>query len=134
MQNPTPNLGDALDRDFAPAWRPQPGDKLVGVVIDLSSRTGNFGPYAIITIRDDDGNEWAAHAFHEVLLNELARIARKVGDRIGIKYAGKHPERGYHRYRVQRDGDGAFDWSKFAGDDDVPGTDVPVDAPDELPF
>ena len=140
MTNSSPNpLGDQLDREFAPAWRPEPGDKLVGVVTELSSRDGNYGPYSIITVRDDDGNEWAVHAFHEVLANELARIAPKVGDRVGFKYAGKHPERGYHRYRVQRDGDTAFDWTKFAGDD-VPATDVPVDMPetdaigDDIPF
>ena len=129
MQNPSPNIGDALDRDFAPAWRPESGDKLIGVVTDLSSRTGEYGSYPIVTVRDDDGNEWAVHAFHEVLANEFARIAPKVGDRIGIKYAGKHPERGYHRYRVQRDGDAAFDWSQFAGDEREERGDEP-----ELPF
>ena len=135
MNNPSPNIGDALDRDFAPAWKPQPGDKLVGVITELSSRDGTYGNYPIVTLRDDAGNEWAVHAFHEVAANELARVAPKVGDHIGIKYLGKHPERNYHRYKVQRDRDAAFDWSKFAGDDDVPATDVPVDANgDDIPF
>jgi len=37
-----------------------------------------------------------------------------VGDHLGVKYVGKHPERGYHRYRVTRGGDGdSFDWGRF---------------------
>lgn len=53
------------------------------------------------------------HAFHEVLANELARVAPKVGDTIGIVYRGKDPERGYHRYRVRGEDDGKFDWGSF---------------------
>ena len=34
-------IHDELDREFAPAWKPQPGDKLVGIVTDLSVREGS---------------------------------------------------------------------------------------------
>jgi hypothetical protein len=121
----TTNIGDALDRDFAQAWRPSPGDKLVGEVVEISSREGAYGEYPIVTLRTDTG-DWAIHAFHEVLGNELARVAPKIGDRIGVKYSGKDPEKGYHRYRVRRDSDNSgFDWQKFATGD-VP-TDVPAE-------
>jgi hypothetical protein len=71
-----------------------------------------------VTIRSDDG-EFAVHCFHEVLANELARIAPKVGDRIGIKYSGKDRDGGYHRYRARGEGAGAFRWSEFGDTDDV---------------
>jgi hypothetical protein len=106
------SINDELDREFAPAWKPQPGDKLVGIITDLSSREGEYGVYAICTVRTEDG-EFAAHAFHEVLANELARIAPEVGDHIGIKYLGMDPGKGYHNYRVRRGGDETFDWTRF---------------------
>lgn len=116
-----------LDRDFAPAWKPSPGDKLVGIITDLSTRDGEYGTYPIVTVRSEDG-EYALHAFHEVLQNELARVAPKVGDQLGIKYVGKDPDKGYHRYRVRRDGDESFNWGRFVdaestGDE----SDVPAD-------
>jgi hypothetical protein len=112
-------IHDELDREFAPAWKPEPGDKLVGIVTDLSTRDGEYGTYPIVTVRSEEG-ELAAHCFHEVLANELARVAPKVGDHIGIKYAGKDPDRGYHRYRVRRDGDQSFDWGRFGDPDAAP--------------
>jgi hypothetical protein len=120
-----------LDREFAPAWKPQPGDKLVGIVTDLSVRDGEYGQYPIITIRSEEG-EFAAHAFHEVLANELARVAPKVGDHLGVKYVGKDPDKGYHRYRVRRSGDNeSFNWGAFGqreASSDASGSD------DDLPF
>jgi hypothetical protein len=136
-------IHDELDREFAPAWKPQPGDKLAGVVTDLSTREGQYGAYPIITIRSEDG-EHAVHAFHEVLQNELARVAPKVGDGIGVKYIGKDLDKGYHRYRVRRDGDSeSFDWGRFGDPDTASASDVPADtegtpigggSDDDLPF
>jgi hypothetical protein len=110
-------LQDALDKAFAEAWRPQPGEKIVGEVIDLSERTGAYGRYPIVTVRTGDGEERALHAFHEVLANELGRVAPKVGDVIGVRYDGNDEDKGYHRYRVRRAGDGSgLDWSRYGGD------------------
>ena len=107
-----------LDKEFAPAWKPDPGDKIAGIVTDLSEREGAFGRYPIVTLRTEDG-EFAVHAFHEVLTNELARLAPKQGDVLGIKYVGKHPERGYHVYRVRRSGaDAGVQWARYSTQDD----------------
>jgi hypothetical protein len=123
------NLHDALDTQFASAWRPEPGEKLVGTVTELTERDGTYGVYPIVTVRQSNGEELAIHAFHDVLQNELARIAPKHGDEIGVKYSGKDPEKGYHRYRVRRAGDdSALEWAKYGGEDQstVPTTDLPV--------
>src|SRR5215213_5893131 len=110
------NLHEDLERDYAPAWKPSEGDALVGVVVDVTEREGNFGRYPIVTLRTADGEELAVHAFHEVLQGELAKVAPKPGDELGIRYLGKHPERGYHRYRVRRAGDTAeVDWGRYGG-------------------
>ena len=113
--SPRSTLEGQLDTQFAPAWRPEPGDKLVGTVTELTERDGAYGPYPIITLRQEDGEEFAVHAFHGVLQSELARVAPKHGDTLGIKYSGKDQEKGYHRYRVRRaGGDSALSWSKYA--------------------
>lgn len=133
------DLAEQLDADYAEGWKPGTGDKLVGIVVDVSEREGNFGSYPIVTVRTAAGEELAVHAFHEVLANELARIAPKPGDEIGLKYLGKHPERGYHRYRVRRSGATAeVSWAKYAGDGDstddaaeLAGVHEPLRTPDE---
>ena len=127
------NLQDQLDRNYAPAWRPAPGDSLIGEVTEISERAGYNGDlYVIVTIRRPDGEEAAAHAFHDVLSNELARIAPKVGDTIGIKYLGVHPERNYHRYRVRRaGGNSSFSWGDYRDGGGESEPDIPLEPPVE---
>lgn len=132
------SIEDRLDADYAKAWQPVPGGKIVGETVAISERVGGYGRYPIVTLRQEDGEERAIHAFHEVLQNELARIAPKIGDTIGIKYGGKDAEKGYHRYRVVREGDdgeGAFDWNPYGddgddSDDDSSESHVPADTSD----
>ena len=84
------SLEKALDTDYAPAWRPEAGDKLVGEIVGLSERPGyDETPYPIVTVRQDDGTELALHAFHTVIANELAKQRPVVGERIGVKYLGR---------------------------------------------
>lgn len=116
MTKDSDSVLDDLDREYAPAWKPEPGEKIAGIVTEISEREGTFGRYPIVTLRTEDG-EFAVHAFHEVLQNELARLAPKPGDMLGIKYAGKDEERGYHRYRVRRGGaDGGVAWSRYGAE------------------
>jgi hypothetical protein len=145
MSTDSKSVLDDLDKQYAPAWKPEPGDKVAGIVVDQSEWDAGFGRYPILTLRTEEG-EIAIHAFHEVLQSELARIAPKEGDLLGVKYVGKDPDKGYHRYRVRRSGEGGgVEWSKYADalDDDRTETDVPVDTSDldnaknpddEIPF
>ena len=90
---------DRLNGPAPEAWRPKPGDTLVGKVVQLDTRTGDFEPYPIVTVAAEDGTERAWHAFHTVGRNELARQRPMIGDRLGVKYLGKSPK-GYEAYRV----------------------------------
>ena len=103
----------------ATAWRPDPGDELVGEVVDISERTGDYGRYPILELRTGHDQLAAVHCFHEVLQNELAGLAPQPGDRLRIVYRGRH-ERGYHSYRVRRaDGTGgSIDWGRYGDSDD----------------
>lgn len=135
------SLTDRLDTDFAPGWRPDPGDKLIGEVVSVTERTGDFGPYPVVTVRCDTGDELALHAFHTVAAAKLAEQAPRAGERIGIKYKGKRDGR-YHDYSVVVERAAVpVDWSRYAEPSSTTGEpDKPEDPPlaaeaaDDVPF
>jgi hypothetical protein len=115
----TDDVSKLVDREYAEAWKPDPGDKLIGSVVEISQRDGTFGAYPILTVRQDDGTELALHAFHTVVANELARARPEIGERIAIKYIGMKPgsdgRAGYHAYKVAVDRpEPVFNWGAYA--------------------
>lgn len=79
-----------LDSEI-PGWKPEPGDKLVGTVVNLETggEGSTFGSYPLLTIAlDGSGELLMVHAFHSVLRRELSRKSVGMGDRLGIKYIG----------------------------------------------
>lgn len=93
------SLEDRLDTE-AVGWRPVAGEKLTGVIVDISEGSSDYGTYPLVEISADDGRTVTVHAFHTVLKNELASKKPNVGDRIGIKYVGIPPGKNYETYRV----------------------------------
>jgi hypothetical protein len=95
---------DRLDKDYAPGWKPEPGDKVAGVVVERSQRDGGFGMYPIITVRQDSGAEIAIHASSTVIQNEVTAQDPQPGDQIGVLYQGEKTAKDgrstYHAYRV----------------------------------
>jgi hypothetical protein len=98
-------LEDRLNADVE-GWRPEPGDQVLGTVIGVDTREGDYGPYPYIEVEANDGSYIGVHGFHTVLKNELARIEPQVGDTLGIKYFGKVPTKpgskfdSFEKYRV----------------------------------
>jgi hypothetical protein len=83
------SLSDRLD-SFPEPWRPSPGDKVIGEVVELDERDSDYGdPYTIITLLTDEGTEVAVHCFHQILRNAVERKRPQVGDRVGVAYFGK---------------------------------------------
>lgn len=93
------SLEDRLDTE-AVGWRPEPGEKLTGVIVDISEGSSDYGTYPLLEVQADDGRVVSVHAFHTVLKNELASKKPNVGDRIGIKYVGIPAGKRYETYRV----------------------------------
>src|SRR4051794_2355368 len=90
-------LAERLDAGFAAAWKPKRADtqldaaseKLVGVVSAIDLRTSDYGPpYAVVTVRQDNGEELAWHAFHTTSRAEVAQKRPQVGERIAVGYFG----------------------------------------------
>lgn len=98
------SIEDRLDREPAVGWRPEPGDQVVGTIVEISEAPGtDWGPYPVITIDKADGTgEVAVHAFHSVLKNEIESKQPTEGDTIGIRYLGKQQgaKQSYEGYRV----------------------------------
>jgi hypothetical protein len=93
------SLAERLD-STAEGWKPSPGDKLIGTVVEVDERTSHYGAYPLVVVETDDGDEVAVHGFHTVLKNELARKRPAPGDLLGIVYQGRDTERNYEKYRV----------------------------------
>jgi hypothetical protein len=143
-------LENRLEQGNARAWRPDQDDEalLVGEVVDIDSGSSEYqGTYPILTIRKDDGEEVAVHAFHTVIKNELIRQRPKAGERIGIKFLGEQPTKpgspykSFIGYRVKVDrAAGDYDWSQVGAEPEpepaAPATpDIPADAgEDDIPF
>jgi hypothetical protein len=98
---------DQVDQEIH-AWIPNPGDKVFGVVSDISeSSEGDFGAYPIILIKTPSGKFVHVHCFHTILRREIDRRVSRgqlgVGDLIAIKYEGEgEASKGKQAARVYR--------------------------------
>jgi hypothetical protein len=114
IEHETSSTSDISERveSFPEPWKPEVGDKLVGEVIGVEQRNGEYGSYPIVVVMTEDGSEFAFHGFHTVAKNELAKQRPEVGDKIAIKYFGRtEDDRGYERYRILVDKpQEAVDW------------------------
>lgn len=113
------SLVDDLDQaeDFAPGWKPEAGDLLVGVVEHLSTRETDFGSYPIVTLVTDAavastqggenlpaGERIAFHGTGTATKDRLEKAAPQPGDMIAVRYDGKKASqngRSYHSYAIR---------------------------------
>src|SRR5438309_67877 len=85
---------------FPPAWNPSPGETLVGVIRSYGEAQGKYGPCRTAVIQRDEGAKVSLWIASTVLLDAFRKAKPKVGERIGIRYLGKHPEKGYNRFAL----------------------------------
>ncbi len=117
------DLESRLDRDEAPIWHPQPGEKLIGRVVELEWKTGDYEPHPLVTLVDDDGNEMAVRASATVLRNALERLRVQIGDKIAIRYNGERKSqagRSYRDFRVVKDQKAGEDFWSLAEEGNPP--------------
>jgi hypothetical protein len=80
------------------AWRPEPGDTLIGEIVGFRSGVSEHksvrfpdGIYPIVIIRPKDGGDTVSvHAFHTLLVDGLQEIKVAKGMRVAINYDGRH--------------------------------------------
>jgi hypothetical protein len=96
MGNPSGELERLIEQveKEVVAWRPNPGDKVFGILRDITdSSEGDFGSYPILQIETPNGILVGVHCFHTILRNEVTRKVAKgtlqLGDQIAILYVGQ---------------------------------------------
>jgi hypothetical protein len=129
-QDSTSPYAEQLAAQGAKGWKPEPGDTLTGVVVGITpSNPGEYGIYPIVTIRKDDGELVALHAFHATLKNRLIEKRPVAGEVIAVQFHGereskKEDSRGrkrtYNSYAVvvdRPDSEANTSWDSFAPED-----------------
>lgn len=105
------SIADRLNSE-ARSWRPidtaeypDHPNPLVGEVVEVETGDGDYGPFPILTLLDDDGNEWRWSVFGGVAQGRIQKLNPQVGDTLGVKYLGEkpsknHANRTYHDWRI----------------------------------
>lgn len=106
-------LTQRLDEPTPPKWEHEPGDKLLGTVVDLGTYEGEYGSSPTVTIDAVEGSTEAGgtaiapgerrifYASRTVARSKVEGKKPQIGDRIGIAYKGIPDGREYHDYAVE---------------------------------
>jgi hypothetical protein len=104
------------------AWKPEPGGLLLGPILELDWRTTAHSKRQndcpVLTVRDEaEDVVYEFWAFHDVAKSELAKLGPQVGERIAVRFLGRHAN-GYFMYKIKvdRSGPSAFDWGAVQPD------------------
>lgn len=125
----TRTLAERIAEDYAAAWRPEPGDSLIGFLTEIAVGTSDYGDYPILTLTTANGDRASVHAFHTVLKDGLIDAQPSIGEELAIKYNGLRLPKGldektapkvgskddprYHDYRVIINRAPEDVWGKF---------------------
>lgn len=104
---------------WPPAWKPKPGEVLVGFIESYDVGHTPFGAVRTVMIAQEATGEvvsvWLSST---VLLDQFQKQKPKPGERVGLKYLGRDEAKGYHRYRLLVDRpDEALEFSPLGGED-----------------
>lgn len=125
MSNEAQDFREQMERWEAEpptVWKPDPGGLLLGPILDIDGRTTAHSKRPndcpVLTVRNEEDEtvyEW--WAFHDVAKRELAKLKPRTGERIAVRYLGRH-EAGYYMYKIRMDrqGGGTFNWGAVEPD------------------
>jgi hypothetical protein len=123
---------------YPEAWRPKPGEILVGFIESYDVGHTSYGEVrTVIVAEEETGRKLTLWLTSTVLLNLFQRHKPKPGERIGLKYLGKDPEKGYHRYHLVVDRPAMEELTPLGGEeveDEDPKGEDPADEDDDIPF
>jgi hypothetical protein len=122
------------DGTWPACWRPQEGETLVATVRKYSTGMGTYGECRTVILERPDGSRVSLWLSSVVLLSLFEREKPRIGERIGLKFLGKHPVKGYKRFSLLVDRpEQALDFSPLGGekqdrddDDDDPFAPIPA--------
>jgi hypothetical protein len=91
------SIRDQYDQSFAPGWKPEVGDEILGIVTEISEREGRFGAYPILTLTvvdDANGTETltderlAVHCAPTALQRWVEEKDPQIGDEVALRRNG----------------------------------------------
>ena len=113
------NRYDALPRwdDGPPAWQPQPGEVLAGVIDRYTiSDTPKGLVRRVIVTEAQTGEQVSLRLASTCLLWLFAQYQPHPGARIDVHYRGHTPDDGYQRWRLLMDRPETLDFSPLGGE------------------
>jgi len=119
------NRHDELQRwdDWPPAWRPQPGEVLAGVIDCYAIGHTPDGPIRTVMVTaEPTGVRVCLWLSSTILLALFAQHQPRPGERIGVCYRWSDLDHGYHRWMLVVDRPEVLDFSPLGGEvsDEVP--------------
>jgi hypothetical protein len=109
--------------NWPPAWRPQPGEVLVGVVDRYAiGHTPDGLIRTVIVTEELTGVRVRLWLSSTILLSLFAQHQPRPGERIGVRYCWRDLDNGYHRWMLVVDRPEVVDFSPLGGEvsDEVP--------------
>jgi hypothetical protein len=116
---------------YPEAWRPKPGEILVGFIESYDEGHTSFGPVRTAIIAEEEtGRKWTIWLTSTVLLNLFQRHKPRPGERIGLKYFGKDEVKGYHKFHLVVDRPVGLELTPLGGEEvENPAEDEHPDVP-----
>lgn len=100
------NLREELEEfngEYAPSWQLKEGAIVVGKITGYAQVQTSYGEAWVCTIEEETQGPLSIWLTYTVLIDQFKKLKPRVGERIGIKCLGKHPEKGYWRFMVRVD-------------------------------
>jgi hypothetical protein len=92
---------------LAPAWKPNPGDIILGKIVRLAwNEGGKWGRYPILTLQLEDGSYVAIHGASHALKEQMMELRPKLGETAAFRDNGRKMgknNREYYSYTMQID-------------------------------
>jgi len=121
------DLRKELSREAAqhpPSWKLADGAVVVGAIASYHKVDTERGPAWVCTIHDDRCGPVAVWLTPVGLATRFSQLKPAVGERVGVKCLGKHPQKGYWQFKVLVDRpDELPEWAALAAegeDEDTP--------------
>jgi hypothetical protein len=103
--------------DGPPAWRPRPGEVLIGVIDRYTiSDTPRGLVRTVIVIETQTGEQVSLRLASMRLLSLFAQYQPHPGERIDVRYRWNAPDQEYQRWRLRIDHSEGLDFSPLGGE------------------